>query len=446
MIKGDKSRDDLIKALNKHLSNIIYNRKVRETIKDNLVNVGFDRGRASGLLTTTITPLNDASLVELYYISAQAYEHGKVDELNPKDYFEESEIEFAKKNPPVKEEEQLERVIVLDNVKQVNDWQFTSIATLQQLNDWFNRRLITYNVATQRETNKEFFNNQMYETPNFNYDKIESIKETIQKKAPITNIITLNIRETGSEKFSYDPKTEKLIIPVDNDATYVDIIDAAHRAMGIIKLLEEQPDHTYNFIVNVYHYDEKTARRFIYTQDLQTPISQLHIQTMKPDEPYMAMAREINQFDEDNYLYKKIGTEMNEVEEGEAYTTYEILSKAIELNFDESKKLQGFERTKIKKFLINGFVYIIGTFEDKFKNKVNSQLTSVITNPYIFYGYVAMLSQLYKQPNWEDKLEKTLAEIDWSKNNPVWNEIGLTKKINVKSIKKICEKFREFVQ
>lgn len=452
MLTGEQGQEELIKLLNRELPNIIYDRKTANSIENYFVDKGFNRARIAGLMTTTINPLTSATLVELCLLTIQAYNYSKNEKLNPKDHFTSSEIEFALKYKELKTNTDViskSNVVEFKEMKQVNPWQFAGVISLQEINECFKRGLITYNINTQRETKKEIFDNQMYESPNFNYDKITSIKNTIKNIQPITNIITLNIRKiTGEEKFNYNPKAETLSIEVDKDTTHLDIIDSSHRGMGIIKLMAEDPNVEYNFIINIYHYDENEARQFIATQDLQTPLNKLHVETMKRDNPYMTMAQEIAKFGgsiENNEMFGKIGTELIEVEAGNAYTTYDILTKAIEYNFGKSD-LTARDRMRIKSFLIEGFNYIIGTFKDEFDNKIKSRKISMITHQNTFVGYVAMLSKLYGESNWMDGLDKALENIVFSKDNRDWKEIKLTDKTLGKSVlKRISEHFYNYI-
>ena len=150
-----------------------------------------------------------------------------------------------------------------------------------------------------------------------------------------------------------------------------------------------------------------------------------------------AMAQEINRYGspDNNYLLGKLAVELIETKGGKKYTTLDIFSKAVEYNFGE---LKGYELVKVKNFLIQGFMVIIGQYTEEFKMKdlfVNAE-------PQTFIGYIALLSKVYKLDNWDIELAELLGKFDFRKTNSEWNKIGLfNTTVTKRNTKKVSEFF-----
>jgi hypothetical protein len=70
----------------------------------------------------------------------------------------------------------------------------------------------------------------------------------------------------------------------------------------------------------------------------------------------------------------------------------------------------------------------------------------------IFVVYVALLASLWSKENktpisnWEDKLEEMLDDIDFSRTNGIWNELGLfNTNLTHRLVNKISLQFRKGV-
>jgi hypothetical protein len=449
---GRQGRIKLERELNAILEQLNYSEAVRQPIVDDFVSRNFTRGRITGLLTKSI-PLPMAKDIELCLMSQHAEKLGLI---KTEEYFTEKELDEVKDYKEEVEDVSNSDTYQFQNVTQVSDNQYIAVVTPQIIQELNNRGIITYNPRTQRQADKRVLDGRIVTTMNIMSKKTKEISKTLINRKPITNSISLNILANGEEIYQWD-KTAKTLTVRATDVSRISLIDGAHRYCGILEALLDEPNLDYPFILNIFHYDENTARDLVFTTDKQTPLDQLYVKTMNDEDVYMVMVNEINSFGnvKTNEMFNKLATDEVDTIYGSAYTMVDIFSMSIENNFDPKRKLQPIDRMKIKKYLIEGFNYIIGTFKKEFEFELNQRnleidkrkkQDNIITEPNTFVGYVALLSKLYGTSNWEDILLETLSSIDFSKNDK-WDKVGVyNKKLTKTTIKKISDHFISYIQ
>jgi len=92
-----------------------------------------------------------------------------------------------------------------------------------------------------------------------------------------------------------------------------------------------------------------------------------------------------------------------------------VIADAIEINFDIKTRTQS---DKIQNYLIDFFNQIYGLYYSEFSKK-----TGIYTEPFSFIGYIAIASELYGRDNWKDVLVNILNQIDFTEDNPFYQEI-----------------------
>lgn len=462
MIKGDISRNELEDELLSYFEDITSDRNLFNEFENYLFeHHDIPRTKTSGILSGSI-PISDISEDELYLITKLTYGNlkdklgNKITELDPKEYFLPKEIDNGETYKEVRITDTSQK-LTFDNVRELIYEQYRVYVcdvSLEKVTDIMSRGLYEYDPNTQRQLVKRVLKSGRISTkPPQNTKKINEIKKTLEKSSPNQNVIVFNVPPTGEDEFNY--KNGKLEINVDGVKTRNKIIDGFNRFRAANALYRERPDIKCPFELKFFHMSDTMARLFIGNVNEQTKIEDYHVETMKEDEPYMAMVKAINTkgSKDTNALYMKITEDLFDVENKNYYTTFNIMNQALEFNFEnKSKKLSLLERKKIQEYLLEAFIYVIGTFEKEFKNKKESREVSIVTEANTFIGFVAILSEVYDKykDNWEDKILETLEEIDFYKTNILekeWKEIGIyTKNINSTHIKKISNYFKRFVK
>jgi hypothetical protein len=449
---GRQNRIKLERELNNILEQLNYSETVRQPIVDDFVSRNFARGRISGLLTKSI-PLQMAQDVELCLICLHAE---KLQLIKTEDYFTEKELkETEDYKLEIKEKSVLDSYTFEDVIK-VSETQYMVVVTPQIIQELNNKGIVTYNPRTQRQSDKKVIGGRIVTTMNIASKKTKEIAKTLINKKPITNFISLNILANGSEEWKYFDHNKTLWFKA-TDVSRLNLLDGAHRFCGILEALLDEPDLDYKIVLNIFHYNEDTARSYVFVTDKQTPLDELYSKSMNEEDVYMVMTNEIKSFgnSKTNEMFSRLTTDEADIIYGLAYTMVDIFSMAIENNFDPKKNLQPIDRMKIKKFLIEGFNYIVGTFKKEFEFELSQRKIDVderqkqdniITESNTFVGYIALLSQLYNTPNWEDILLETLSSIDFSKSDK-WDKVGVyNKKLTKTTIKKISDHFISYIK
>jgi hypothetical protein len=109
-----------------------------------------------------------------------------------------------------------------------------------------------------------------------------------------------------------------------------------------------------------------------------------------------------------------------------ALTKKSIISLAIAEQYKEEIQ----EATNIRniaKWIIEATDYMMGLYADAFvKNPYEVKKTSMINNKNIFFGYIALAKAVQNKDGWKQKIKDKMASIDFSIDNPLWRELGLT--------------------
>lgn len=450
MLKGNKSKYEVIDKLSQYLEKVNYDKSIREDMIKSFTDKNFTVSRARALVRGTI-PFEAMSEEELCLLIIQVYKHydgRNKEEINPSNFFSGEELKDIQNLQLLEVNDKDMNELVFTNVIKTNEDQYICPLISMEKIAWINNKaLYNYENETQRQRTKVVNKSgEVYHKNTIMPQKIDDIKNTILDNKPITNIISINIPKTGKESIYYSPNTNVLKITIDDNTTF-NLIDGAHRWLGIVKAYAEKPNMEYNFVFNIMNYTQQRALDFVLIQDKQTPFDQLYVQTVSKADEFMVLAQDINSSGnaKTNSLYNRIGNDFTDVKYTEAYTTSIIFSKAIKYNFNKDE-LSAFEIAQIKKFLMDSFVYVLGKFESQFENRTKSQEENITTHPNTFIGYIAILSTLYGDNDWQTKILDILNDIDFSVKNKAWSKINMFSERTTDSlIKKISDYFKEII-
>jgi hypothetical protein len=355
-------------------------------------------------------PIHYLHVHEIFHLTRALYELLNVNALNPINYFTEEEI----KNYMAITIEKIKKrnVIVLNNVDQVDeDTWLCSSRSYVDINDDYNNGLYTYNFRTQRESMKKIREGKTIESINVKVKKINQIVDSMLTKKYKINAIKWNVRkENGQESIHYNPDKRQLTIKKD-EFTNIDIIDGMHRTGAAIKTAQIDPSIDKGLSIYVYYVDEITAGEIVEQEAKATPPDIHWTNTLDTKDKNMQMAKDLNKMD--GRLFNKLTIENREVRYGDKFTTFDILSKAIEYYYDLSKKTYP-EIKRIKEYLVEFFNLTIDIVKDK-ENALNK---------FCFIGYIALSKSLLDSENLLSDLEETLNGINYSQIDMNSNRIS----------------------
>lgn len=442
-----KDRQKLEDNLNLILQDYSNNKKVIEQVTIDLGVKGIPIGKVSGLFSGSID-LSYISEVEICLFTKYLYSHTQEFKINPEHFF--NEVELAGAELYHYNEKEKTKTILLHNVDQINDYQWLCTKeTYQSIAKYFENGLITYNPNTQRQPLKRKVGSRIVEVINIDKGKIKEIASEMLKGSFNANAIILNVlRITGQEKIKYNHKDRTLLIEID-ETTLVQIIDGFHRLGAILKTVEAKADTDRLTSIYIYHVNEEKARQVIKQESKATPIDEQWIDLMDASNANMEVAKNINNRERMNEMFNRIGLDSLELKREGKLTTFETLSKTIEYIYDlNDKNKPVILAQQVEKFLVEAFNIVIGINHDAFNEKlIETRESTHLADNNMFIGFAILSKELQERytNDWQEKLQMILGKLDFSKSNPVWKKVGIENNVNLSTIKKIAEYFRNIV-
>lgn len=390
----------------------------------------FNRHKVSAAVAKSITtntlPLTNLSETMLCLFMKYVYEYDKNPEVNVKNYFSDEEIRVASLYK--EQDKTVNSTIKFENVYQLNENQYViPYVDMKFLIQYWDRKMIIYNIATQRGADLKRSGDKIIEKASIKARAVEEISEFMKAGKFTANMISLNIRRSGEERFEYDKKYKTLTIDLDDENTFLDIIDGAHRLSGASRALNEIPNLEIGTVVNVLNYTEEEAQAFIVQEDKRTPIPKQILKSYDVNNNYTVITRDVNKWRDSNsnVLFNKLAQTSEEIRIYNKYVTIDAFSKSLEQHYKINSPS---EATKLKTYIIDFFNALIYMIEGK-----NLELLK----PNMFIGYIALSATLYNNENWEKVLESKIEDIVSSD----WTVINSIREINKSAVRRISELF-----
>lgn len=205
------------------------------------------------------------------------------------------------KNSEWKKKENNIYPIEFDNLIKVTDDQWVGVLSADRLLNLYNNQIINYNTSTQRNPIVQITANGVRVKPNLVKKSVEEIKGLMHKDLFIPNDISLNLN-LDNDELEYEINENNIVLYNGQ----LDIIDGYHRFRGIILEKIENPNFTYNTVVNFMNFDEQKACRFIAQEDKRNKINKQYVRSLDATNPVHLVVSRLNE-DSGSYLYGCIG-------------------------------------------------------------------------------------------------------------------------------------------
>jgi len=354
--------------------------------------------------------------------------------LDVQEYFTQLEyrqwINFKEESEP-----EVEYTVVFEDVQQISERMWQTTMTSQRFVELDKNNRLIYNFKNQRSPVITVHGIKMDIDKKSPIEICERMLEGKQRPDPIKFNVLRNFEEN---EIYYDLKNRRLIIN-----GIINLSDGQHRKIGTILATEKEPEINFVWPLIITHYTEDEASDFIKQINKQRKFKSEQIKSMDSDKKENIIVDFIMN-DKFSRFSKVIKLQKDEIVKlkKEGLVTKNIIADAIMDNY----KID--ETTDIKElgvWIIDFMDYLMSLYKDEFiRNPYSIQDVSVINHMNMFYGYIAMSALLQGNTEWKQLLENKMKSIDFSKDNPIWNEIGIfSSKIN-KSIKnKIYKLFKE---
>jgi len=354
--------------------------------------------------------------------------------LDVQEYFTQLEykqwINFKEEDEP-----ELDYTIILEDVQQIGERMWQTKMTSQEFIQWDRNNRLIYNFKNQRSPVITVHGIKMDIDKKSPVDISKRILEGKQYPDPIKFNVLRNFEE---EELIHDAKNRRLIIK-----GVINLSDGQHRKIATILALEKNPELDFVWPLIITHYTEDEAEEFIRQINLQRKFKTEQAKGMDANKKENVIVDFImnDKFSRFSKIIKLQKDEIIKLKKG-GLVTKNIIADTIMDNY----KLD--DATDIKElgvWVIDFMDYLMSLYKNEFiLDPYSIQDVSVINHMNMFYGYIALSAELQGNFDWKQLLENKMKSIDFSKENPLWKEIGIfSNKLN-KSIKnKIYKYFKE---
>ena len=257
--------------------------------------------------------------------------------------------------------------------------------------------------------------NRVERVASINMDNVQAIKNEILNGTFQTNTITLNIRATGKEMFSYSSENMSLSIPISEDNS-IDCIDGYHRLKAIQLAYSENKNIEGSMIVSIKNLSVEQARYFILQESKGTINNQHELELYDMSGNIAKLTHEINTYNnKNNILYNSITSENNNAN---TLIFYDTFAEILRLSFgDLLNEADTIEIYKLKQFIVDVYSIVYSLICKRFNVNTVRELTGLPIDQMVISGFLFVAHEMYVSNNKEvdvQKLEKIVRKIDFN--------------------------------
>ena len=375
----------------------------------------FDSNKTLQILNKMI-PIQTLSENELINLCMFLRRNGILS-INPIDYWTELEQTTASNDRIKINQYSNIQTLNLQNVLKIDGFntQYVTQLSYEQLANLLNVGLISYNFTTQRRARVIKVRNRVERVASINMENVLAIKNEILNGTFQTNTITLNIRATGKEMFSYSSENMALSIPISEDNS-IDCIDGYHRLKAIQLAYSENKNINGSMIVSIKNLTIEQARHFILQESKGTLNNQHELELYDMSGNIAKLIHEINSYNnKNNILYNSITSENNDVN---TLIFYDVFAEILRLSFgDLLNEADTIELYKLKQFIVDTYSIAYSLICKRFNVNTVRELTGVAVDQMFMCGFLFVAYEMYVSNNKEvdvQKLEKIVRKIDFN--------------------------------
>lgn len=441
----------LIQELNELIRKYSSNDKVRQIIVKEFTGRNMKASVAINILNErlelpTLDIDNNKDLVLLFVFTTSMFKAltykesedketlGQIEEgikIIPEDYFTPIEIENLSGYKLEKRNDKKEQY-TFPNMIKVAEGHWRGIIPAKYLAEIDSGNDIIYNFKTQRDPVIDVYGMKRIK---LDKTKVQNIKERLLTGQQFSDELRINLLHDGEDEFIFNEKTGELIYI----SGTLNIFDGYHRKTANSLAMQENPDLDFNWGLAITNFSEKKAQDFMVQIDKQKPIKQEHTKSLDTSKLGNIVVNTIKDIDTSEFA-TKIKDSDDELR-FDGLTKKSVLAIAIEECYKNqlTNKLQ---IRPIAKHIANVIDHIIGLYVEEFIiNPDQIKEISYINHKNMFAGYVALSEKVYKDKNWEDKVEYVLNKTNFSISNDFWKDNGILETDMKKSTRNGLYKF-----
>jgi len=339
-----------------------------------------------------------------------------------------------------REEEEPENIfpLVFEDTIQLADNIWQTKISAQSLEMLDRNNVFVYNFLTQRHPKVTSAGVQI----DFDKQKAFEIKQRMLKDVQFPDHIKINILHNFQEQIHYDDRKHMLTI---GENSIINTFDGHHRKVANSLAIAENPELDFTWGLIITNMSESEARDYMLQINKQKPIKYEQIKAWDMDRKESLVISVISD-DKISRLNKVMVEQKAEVRNNKGLTTKNIIAEAIRDNYqlDDTTDIRA-----LGNWIVEFTDNLMSLYPEAFiTDPYAIKESSVVNDENIFYGYIALSAKLQNNPEWKEMLKNKMGTIDFTRNNPLWKQMGLVRKKNAnKALKnKLYELFTEGVQ
>lgn len=430
-------RSELVQIVIDNLNIMRENPDIENDVKKQLAKHGITEGYTGALLINP-NQLNEIDIRIVGLLLEQLYVKTGNKELDPKKYFTRNEMIEMRQYYHTEESDELQLPLTLENVSIVGNGVYNCVISSKLVAQLMESKLLYYNFDIQRQPKKEKRMDKVVLKPTIYRKNVEEIRDLILKGELVDTTLAFNAvigSSVTGEELTYDSKTRTLTI---NEGTRLDILDGMHRSLGALEAYHINKDAETFFTLRLSNHTTRQAQLYQAQLAKATPIPKTRIQELEANRHADTVVQYLKS---DSELRGKISSSHTVTTTAGEWVSYNTLADTIDEYFDMQTRL---DAITVGQYLAEFFDYLV---DYAAKNEDLSNLNnSLLLYNKMFAGYIVLAKRMQDEGIELINLTKILEGIDFSRNNPLWAEIGIISegKITPDAEKKIKEYFKNF--
>ena len=316
-----KSKDELIKFLEKKCENIAFDNALCEKIREYLLEkYDIPAGITMDMIARNI--LADKNEFILFCL-VDGIDIATSSNYKKKFYTELEHGTYLKNKMSI---EKIQFPIQIKCFQVANDQWIGAcdskfFATLRK------EQLIKYNANAQRVMKRIIRGEDILFKIVPNKLAIRAIRALMKRKLYIPTTITLNIPYDSDAVFYYNDKENELVI---ESIEHFDIADGYHRYLAMSELSDSDPVFNYPMEIRIINFTEEKTRQFIFQEDQKTKMTQSASKTMNTNRASNNVVDRLNEMS--TFDFK------GQIGRSEGTVNYAAMSDLIEFFYFKSEK------------------------------------------------------------------------------------------------------------
>lgn len=436
-MKVGKTKELLIEDIKAKIPLLVQNDLILDEIAIQLQKHNISIGNILELINDE-GRLYEANIQELLLLAEQLYLKFNDDDgdwsaewLNPSEV---KELRLYRKESPY--EEIIRLPYTFESVLKTGHNEYVAIIPNTIIGKLWMSGITMYNPNIQRQAKKKRVKDAIIEVMNLNPKSLRDIEKQTLEGDLITSTLRYNAR-VGSGvngiEYIYDEREQSLTLL---EGALLDVLDGAHRTFSIYNAYMKKVDLKGAMIVIFSNMTEAQCKRVQVDMAKANPIPKPRLQELAKDKLSDEVVIELKAEGE---LKGRITSNANVKYSYGEVVTFSELSNAIDKSFIIENRI---EIIKIAKIINEYMMYLFAYYKENLVDK-----DSLMFKSRMFIGHIELAAKMFESNIPFEDLNKHLDKIDFTKGNPIWEEVGILKygSMSLRNRAKIQKLFQQLI-